>query len=498
MLDLKNEKKVKNLKVLFVASEVYPLIKTGGLADVVGSLPVALNSLGIEVRILLPGYPEVMRKISRARSVHVYDNLFGFPARVLSIKKDTLSFFVLDQPGYFDRPGNPYLRADGIDWPDNWIRFASLGRAAADIASGNVTSFKPDILHAHDWQTGLAGAYLNYQPGNKVKTVFTVHNLAYQGKFSQDIFPGLGLPHSAFSLDGLEYYGGVGFLKSGIWFSDAITTVSPTYAAEISTFGGGMGLDGLLRSRKNDLAGITNGIDFTVWNPETDTLIPQNFTADTLDARKKNKRALEKEFGLEPGEGPIFAVVSRLSWQKGLDLIAESLDEMISAGIRIALIGQGEFYLENLFGLCAQKYPGRFSAQFGYDEEKSHLVQAGADVIMVPSRFEPCGLTQLFGLRYGCVPLAADVGGLADTIIDSNQASVNAGVSTGFLFRSSERASMMNTVRRALELYRNEKAWQKIQSNGMASDVSWNNSAAKYKELYQKLQTPKTTTTHPG
>jgi starch synthase len=474
-------------KVLAVASEVFPLVKTGGLADVVGALPAALRGHDVDMRLLVPGYPSVIAALKSPDVAHRMKDLFGGPARLLSGKSGNLDLLVLDAPHLYDRPGNPYLGPDGRDWPDNWKRFAALSLVANDIGRGALPAFVPDIVHAHDWQASLAAVYLRTGVNTNTKVIVTIHNLAFQGNFPATIFADLRLPAKAFTIDGVEYYGGVSYLKGGLQFADAITTVSPTYAEEICTPAGGMGLDGLLRARHGALSGIVNGIDTNVWNPETDTNIAARYTAARLSARNANKRQIEKRFGLETGNGMIFCVISRLAWQKGMDLLGECIDGLVGAGARLAVLGSGDAALEGLFRSATARHRGRVGVVTGYDEPLAHLLQAGADAILIPSRFEPCGLTQFCGLRYGCVPVVSRVGGLADTIIDANDAALSAGVATGLQFFPIETMALRGAINRAIALYSDRRAWQTMQKRGMRSDVSWQNSASRYADLYASL-----------
>ena len=463
---------------------MHPLVKTGGLADVVGALPEALSMHGVDVTTLLPAYPAVLARISGARTVKRYDALFGGPARLLWAKERGL--LLLDAPGLFQRAGGLYGDAEGNDWPDNLQRFAALAAVAHELAMGEVKGFAPQLLHLHDWQAALAAAYGRFG-GSRVPAVLTIHNLAFQGRFDASVFPLLGLPAEAFQVDGVEYYGGVGFLKAGMRFADALTTVSPTYAQEIVEPAHGMGLDGLLRERAGDLHGIVNGIDTGEWNPETDTHLAARYAAGKLKARARNKAAVEALFGLEPGDGPIFCVVSRLTWQKGMDLLADALDDLVMMGGRLALLGSGDRALEGAMLAAAARHPGRIGVRIGYDEGISHQLQGGADAILVPSRTEPCGLTQLYGLRYGCVPVVARTGGLADTVIDANDAAVMAGVATGVQFGPLDAASLRRAMRRAVDLYAEPEVWKRLQLAGMRADFSWERSAGLYASLFRAV-----------
>lgn len=473
------------MKVISVASEFFPLVKTGGLADVAGALPAALKPHGVDMLPLVPGYPAVMRAIDKSTLLHGYPELFGGAARILQGTANGIDIAVLDAPHLYDRPGNPYLGPDGKDWPDNGLRFAALARAAADLAAGRTAAPAADILHSHDWQAALAPVYARFRGGPK--TVMTVHNIAFQGQFPASLFASLGLPSQAYGIDALEYYGNVGFLKGGLATADAITTVSPSYAREICTPDYGMGLDGLLRARQHLLHGIVNGIDTEIWNPATDPHIAQGFTRASLKKREANKRALEKRFDLIPGDGILHGVVSRLTWQKGMDVLALCLDRLVESGARLALIGTGEPAIEKAINDAAARHKGLIGTVIGYDEALSHLVQAGADTILVPSRFEPCGLTQLYALRYGAVPVVARTGGLNDTVIDANDAAIKAGVATGFQFAPVDEWSLEQALMHATRCFDNKPLWRGIQKSGMATDLSWEQSAAAYAALYRGL-----------
>ncbi|MGE6782633.1 glycogen synthase GlgA [Ensifer adhaerens] len=476
------------MNVLSVASEVYPLIKTGGLADVVGALPAALLPHGVKTRTLVPGYPAVLQKLKKKKKVGTFDNLFGNPAAVLQAEIDGLDLLVLDQPALYHRDGGPYVDATGLDYADNFRRFAAVSLAAAEIAAGDIVpGWKPDIVHAHDWQTALTPVYMHFGRAAGTPTVMTIHNIAFQGQFGASVFPELALPAEAFSMQFVEYYGDVGFLKGGLQTADAITTVSPSYAQEILTPEFGMGLEGLLKSRVADLSGIVNGIDADIWDPQTDPHVAQHFTGTSLKQRAGNRRALEERFGLEKGNGPIFCIVSRLTWQKGMDLVAEVADEIVAMGGKLVVLGSGDAALEGALLAAASRHRGHIGMVTGYNEPLSHLMQAGSDAILIPSRFEPCGLTQLYGLRYGCVPVVARTGGLADTIIDANEAGLAAKVATGFQFTPVNADGLRLAIRRVLRAYSEPKVWSKIQTQGMKSDVSWATSAERYVSLYSGL-----------
>jgi starch synthase len=479
---------VNPVTVLAVASEIFPLIKTGGLADVTGALPGALAAEDVQVTTLVPGYPAVLAGLDEAVPVHRFADLFGGPARLLRGRAAGLDLLAIDAPHLYARPGNPYVGPDGQDWPDNAMRFAALGEVAAQVAIGMVAGIAPDIVHAHDWQAGLALAYLHDHGGRRPGTVMTVHNLAFQGVFPAGLLAALGLPPTAFTIDGVEFYGQIGYLKAGLVFADRITTVSPTYAAEIGTPDGGIGLDGLLRTRAAVLHGILNGIDATVWNPATDPAIATTFSVASLGRRAADKAALQARFRLTPAPGAlVLGVISRLSWQKGLDLLLGNLGLLAPLGAQLVLLGSGERALEIGFAAAAAADPGRIGCVIGYDEGLAHQIQAGADAIVVPSRFEPCGLTQLCALRYGALPVVARVGGLADTVIDANEAALAAGSGTGVQFAPVTQEMLAAALRRTVALWREPETWQLLQRNAMRTDVSWRHPAARYATLYRAL-----------
>jgi len=481
---------MKSLNALSVASEIFPLVKTGGLADVAGALPGALAAEGVAMRSLIPGYRPVMAALKKAEEVAKFADLFGAPARLLSARVGALDLFVLDAPGFYVREGGPYGGPDGRDFSDNALRFAALAKVGALIGQGLVPAFVPDVVHAHDWQAGLTAAYLHYSEAPRPGSVITVHNLAFQGQFSAETFAELDLPPQAFSIEGVEYYGGVGFLKAGLQLSDRITTVSPSYAQEIQTTHAGMGLDGLLRARAGELSGILNGIDTKIWNPETDPLI-SSYSARSLGGRAANKRALQERFGLARDDRKfLVGVVSRLSWQKGLDLLLGCLPVFDACDAQLVLLASGDPGLEAAFQEATQIHAGRIGAWFGYEEKLAHLVQAGADAILVPSRFEPCGLTQLCALRYGAAPIVARVGGLADTVIDANEMALQAGCATGLQFSPVTTEALSGALRRGAALFQNKKIWKKLQTNGMKTDVSWTCPAKHYADIYREISRP--------
>ena len=475
--------------VLSVASEAYPLVKTGGLADVIGALPAALAAEGVTVRTLLPGYPAVVAALGQgAANVHEYESLHGAPARVIAGRAAGLEVLVLDAPHLYERPGNPYVGADGREWPDNALRFAALATVAADIGRGVVPGLEPDIVHAHDWQAGLAPAFLHYSGGKRPATVMTVHNLAFQGQYPRELLSAIGLPPRAFDVDGVEYYGAIGYLKAGLALADRITTVSPTYATEIRTLAGGMGFDGLLRERAHVVSGILNGIDDAVWDPSVDSFLPFRYGRKRRTARTANKGVLQAKLGLAVDPGALlFGVVSRLSWQKGLDLLLETLPTLEKLGAQLAVLGSGDSPLETAFVAAARSHPTRVAAVIGHDESLAHLIQAGADAMLVPSRFEPCGLTQLCALRYGAIPVVARVGGLADTVIDANEMALAAKAGTGVVFSPVTAPALAAAIERTATIWADRAQWRRLQARAMTTDVSWTRPARRYAALYREL-----------
>jgi len=477
------------MQVLSVASEAFPLVKTGGLADVVGALPAALGEEGVRVRTLLPGYPGVTDALRGGETVHSFEHLFGGPARMIAARVGGLDLFVLDAPHLFARRGNPYVSPAGEDWPDNPLRFAALARAGASIAQGLLPAWQPAVVHVHDWQAALVPAYLHYDGlPKRAGSVITVHNLAFQGKFPPVLLPSLGLPPSAMSMDGVEYYGTIGYLKAGLRFADAITTVSPTYATEIRTAEAGMGLDGLIRQRGGMVQGILNGLDDAVWDPATDKLLAGQFSPGALAGRIANRAAVRARMGLaHDPDAPMFAVISRLTWQKGMDLLPAVIPTLLAGGAQLAVLGAGDGAIEAAVQGAAAAYPGQVGAVIGYDEPIAHQLQGGADALLVPSRFEPCGLTQLSALRYGTVPVVARTGGLADTVIDASPMALAAGVATGVQFAPVSPEIMDAAIHRTIAIFRDKPAWQKMQANGMTTDVSWRDPARRYAALFRSI-----------
>jgi len=469
-------------KVLFVVSECAPLVKTGGLADVAGALPHALASHNCQVRVLLPAYRSVLAQLGQTKVVETYENLFGGQAQLLQCEHAGLSLYVLAAPHLYDRDGGIYSDSNGKDWDDNPERFAALSYVASLIAKNGAGDWLPEIVHGHDWQAGLTPEYFST---NDVTTpfVFTVHNIAFHGNTSADKLSDLKLDQGRFDRDHYEFWGQVSALKAALMGADKVTTVSRTYAEELLTPEFGIGMDGVLRHRKSDLTGIVNGIDEDVWNPETDVNIKPYKTAA---GKAANKKALQKAFGLPASKGPLCVLVSRLTEQKGIDLLLQALPELLHQGGQLALLGSGDPALEvALLEVAANQE--NVAVKIGYDEVLSHQMMAGGDAILVPSRFEPCGLTQLYGLRYGTLPLVALTGGLADTVINASPAALSAKVATGIQFFPVTSQSLSNAFVRLCDLFKQPKIWKAMQRNAMKQNVGWDASAAEYASIYRSL-----------
>lgn len=480
------------MKVLHVAAEVFPLVKTGGLADVVAALPVALAEKGADVRLLLPGLPAIMDGVQSPRLVVDIGACFGaLRVRLLMgrLPGSKLPVYVVDAPYLYRRGGSPYQDSHGEEWPDNLQRFALLGWVAAHLAADDADpQWVPDIVHAHDWHAAMACAYVAEHAPTQAATVFTVHNLAFQGLFPMHDRALLGLASHLMSPAGLEYHGQLSFMKAGLKFADHVTTVSPNYAREIATHEFGCGLDGVIRGRSGDVSGILNGIDDRIWDPAADAAIAQRYDRARIAGKQACRRALQAELGLDADDRALLlTVVSRLTAQKGLDLVLTALPEMLAAGVQLAVQGTGEPALEAAFRMAAQAHPGRVQVFAGYDETRAHRLIAGADAILVPSRFEPCGLTQMYGLRYGTLPIVRRVGGLADTVVDATPASQAAGTATGFVFDAATPAALERCVQQALKLRAQPGAWAAMMATAMGQRLSWAGPAGQYLALYERL-----------
>lgn len=479
------------IKVLFVTSEIAPLIKTGGLADVSGALPAALRTLDIDIRVLVPGYPQVMKQMGPNEVVATFLDLPGFPASrlIFSIMKSGVPLLVLDCPDLYQREGGPYMDpASGHDWTDNPLRFGLLSKIASVLGSDDSPlSWHPDLVHGNDWQTGLTGVYLSVAAG-AVPNIITIHNLAFQGNFRPKKVELLGLPPASYNVNGIELYGNMSFLKAGLYYAYHITTVSPNYAREIQGEELGFGLQGLLRVRSSDITGILNGIDTDEWNPETDPHLPGHFSAARMTGKAQNKQALQSRMGLDVNpDVPLLAVVSRLTHQKGLDLLLEIAPRLLELPVQLVILGSGEASMQQAARELAQKYPGKIAAMIGFDEGLSHLIEAGADMFIMPSRFEPCGLNQFYSQRYGTPPIVHNTGGLADSVVDCNPETLKNGTASGFVFSDMTADKLFATIQRAVDLYRDERKWKVLRKNCMSKDFSWETSARAYREVYLKV-----------
>ena len=481
----------EKLKVLFSTSEVAPLVKTGGLADVSAALPVALSALGVDIRVLVPGYPQVMEALKTRSRAATLPGLPGLPAANLIASKlpSGLPLLVVECSIY-DRGGGPYQDSAGGDWPDNDLRFGLLSYVGALLSTpaSPFSSWRPDIVHCNDWQTGLTPVYLNYMHGPRARAVMTIHNLAFQGIFPPQTANRLGLPPQAFAIDGVEYYGNMSFLKGGLQFADRITTVSPSYAEEIQSEPLGMGLQGLLTQRKSVLTGILNGIDVDAWDPESDPYIERYYNASRLAAKQDNKRALQQRMGLQDApEVVLIGAVSRLTDQKGLDVLADIADELVKLPAQLVILGSGDPALQRRFQALAQRHAGKIAVRIGFDESLSHQIEAGADLFAMPSRFEPCGLNQMYSQRYGTPPLVHGTGGLRDSVVDCTPATLKNHTATGYVFKPLDAPTLLENCRRAAADYADPRIWRQLQKNGMKRDFSWQARAQQYLDLYRAL-----------
>jgi len=484
------------MKVLHATSEMYPLIKTGGLADVSYSLPRSLKAHGADVRVLLPGYQEVLnhhiddyRDICRCQFQMAGKS---FHLRILEIMLDRLDVpvWVVDCPDLFDRPGNPYVDSNGMDWPDNAERYACFSQVAALIGAGQTDiPWQPDVVHSHDWQTGLVSAYLSQQP-NPPRTIFTIHNLSYGGNFSYDEFTRLQLPEEWWHSDGIEFYGGFSMLKAGLVYSDVITTVSPTYAKEILTPSFGYGMEGVLAHYQDKLTGILNGLDTETWDPAVDHVLTKNYgIKDRESGKKENKLALLKSLGIQNTDQwmqrPLFGSVGRLVEQKGTDILANAILLLLKGNdAGFIIIGEGQQQYVDQLKVLQKQFPEQVKLYIGYSEQEAHLLEAGADFFIMPSRFEPCGLNQLYSLRYGTLPIVHHVGGLADTVIDASPDNIKNKTATGLVFYKPSALDLHATLVRAMALYDHPEHWSQVQQTAMEQNFDWHQSAEQYLSLY--------------
>ncbi len=489
------------MKILFASSEVWPLIKTGGLGDIAYSLPHALQHLGEDVRIVLPAYQEVLKQLSSFK-------ILGWLSLAIAGKKHSvrvlqanhpqfaMPIWLVDEQTLFDRPGNPYAHPEGYDWADNAERYTLFSEAVARLAMDDLkTGWKADVVHSNDWQTGMVSAFLDNEI-ERPRRIFTIHNMAYGGNFSHEVFNQLHLPSDWWSPEGVEFYGNFSMLKAGMIYSDMITTVSPTYAKEICTPAFGYGLEGVLASRSYKLKGILNGIDRDVWNPQTDPYIAAPFSAEQIQPGKfKNKMALLESYGVSVSKdmlkAPLLGMVSRLVEQKGLDMVLETIPLLLKiTDANFVFIGTGHPHFEAQLLKLSEQHPQRVMVFIGYSEEKAHLLEAGSDIFLMPSRFEPCGLNQLYSLRYGTIPIVHRTGGLADTVVN---ASIENGKlnksSTGFVFDQARASELLKTIMQALKIFTQKEHWNQLQLNAMQQDFGWEKSAQEYLALYKNAET---------
>lgn len=485
------------LRVLFVTPEAFPLIKVGGLGDVSGALPGALRKLGVDARLLLPAYPMALDILDDITDTGLRLDLLPRVERasllISTLPNQDTPVYLLDAPGLFRREGGPYNDREGQDWPDNALRFAALAKAAALMGHPEIATrlgWGPAILHCNDWPTGLAPAYLRHAWWSPYpRSVMSIHNMAYQGLFPPQTLNDAALPRECFAMDGLEYNGWVSYLKSGLVYADHITTVSPTYAEEIQTAEFGYGLDGLMQYRHRDLTGILNGIDLDAWNPAQDPWLDTHYDIETLDQKRAVKTALKKRLKLVEDERdrPLLGLIARLTHQKGIDLLLPIIEDLLYEGAQLAILGAGDRLLEQKLEQAARAFPGEVSVTIGYDESLSHQIEAGSDLFLMPSRFEPCGLNQLYSLRYGTIPVVRYTGGLADSVTDTTPANLDNDTATGFVFDHEDSEDLLRCLQRAMLVFRDKPTWRKLQQTGMTQDVSWAKSASEYLAVYERV-----------
>lgn len=478
------------MKILFASSEIYPLIKTGGLADVSGSLPRAIRNLRHDIRVVLPAYRGVAARAGKIK-VLASLGLEGAPGEIRILQGrlpgSTVPLYLVDCPELFERDGGPYSAPEGGDWPDNARRFALFARAVSALALDRVgLDWAPELVHGNDWQTGLVPALLSRE-ARRPATLFTIHNLAYQGLFPPETLAELKLPPDWWSVDGLEFYDQLSFIKGGLVYADWISTVSPTYAQEIQTPEYGCGLEGLLTTRADRLSGILNGVDYRDWSPCNDAHLVRPYSVRRQAGKADNKRALQEDFGLPPRDVPLLGHVGRLVEQKGIDLLLEVLPELLERDIQLVILGSGHAELERMLQEIQAAHPRQVGIRIGYSEPLAHRLEAGADMFLMPSRFEPCGLNQLYSLRYGTVPIVRRTGGLADSVVDATPERLADDSATGFQFEAAEAPALLEAIERALALHAQPEAWRRLVTRGMQQDFSWPRSAQHYLELYQQL-----------
>ena len=487
------------MRILFVTSEAFPLIKTGGLADVSGSLPAALQSLDADVRILIPGYPAVLEKLVNLKFLTTISNLPNIGSINLiqgEMPETKVPVIAIESTGLYQRDGGPYVDAKGKEWEDNPTRFGTLSLVAAilSIEQSPLKDWIPDVTHCNDWQSGLTPAFMHFMSAvctqmKQAKSVLSIHNLAFQGCYHADWVTRLGLPAECYQIDGLEYYGQLSFLKAGVFYADGLSTVSPTYAKEIQTEAYGFGMQGLLTARGKEIHGILNGLDTNEWNPATDPHLAKHYDADNLTGKRAVKAALQTKLNLKvEAKTPLLGVVSRLTHQKGLDMLLTCAETLITEqGCQLAVLGSGDAILEQGYRDLAKRFPDQVSVTIGYNEALSHQIMAGCDIFIMPSRFEPCGLNQMYGLRYGTPPVVTNTGGLADSVQDSNDESIKDKSATGFVMPKATPEELLSATEMALRYCRDEKTWKAIQQNGMRQNLDWSKSARAYLAMYEEI-----------
>ncbi len=478
------------MRVLFVTSEIAPLIKTGGLADVSAALPATLRAMNVDVRILLPGYPQVLKALTNLRIAADFPALPGFPPARLLVDSlpNGIPIWVIECPKLYQRGGGAYQNEAGLDWPDNAHRFGLLSKIAAILSCAETPlDWKPDVVHCNDWQTGLTPAFLHFAR-SAAPCVMTVHNIAFQGIFPSSLSAKMGLPAVCFQPEGVEFYGDLSFMKAGLYYADHITTVSPTYAREIQTAELGFGLHGLLSHKRQVLTGILNGIDTREWDPAVDSHLTQPYDITNLPDKSASKRALQDCMGLHTDDKiPLLGLVGRFTQQKGLDLLLQVAPQLIALPAQLVLLGSGDAEMERAALELADQYPRQVAAFVGFEESLAHIIEAGSDIFLMPSRFEPCGLSQLYSQRYGTPPVVHATGGLIDTVVNYSTASLAQGSASGFVFNSMDAPSLLAAVRRAVAVYHDKKTWRQLQRNCMSKDFSWSRSAAAYHDIYSQL-----------
>lgn len=477
------------MRVLFAAAEAYPLAKSGGLADVARALPIALRGLGVDCRLVLPGYPTAVGALANPKIERRLPPIFGVEGALIGgqLPGTDMPVWLVHAPSLFARPGSLYRDPNGHDWEDNARRFAYFGRIAAAIAAGELTAWSAHVAHANDWHAGLIPFYLATMHATRPATLFTIHSMAFQGNFPAHAMSQAGIPTDFFHPEGVEFYGQLSFMKAALRYSDQITTVSPQYAREVLTQGYGCGFEGLLQARQNDFTGILNGVETDLWDPENDRALPKPFGAKDIAGKRICKAELQRTLGLDvASEVPVLGSCSRLTFQKMADILVGAIPDIVEMGGQVAIVGDGERSIVETLRRLQASYPGRVAYR-PYEEVLAHRLQAGADILLAPARFEPCGLTQLYALRYGTIPVVRNTGGLADTVTDVGGASLAGGTATGFKFEDASKDALLNAVRRALEAFREPILWRRLQHAGMKMDFSWARSAQQYATLYRQM-----------